>query len=83
MRGIDPVGTAVQTLTRHATVALVPVGLTLGGCSSGEQGSADSAAAKAADTSAASAAPAMFASAGATDSMKTPESVRYDADLDA
>lgn len=25
----------------------------------------------------------MFASAGATDSMKTPESVRYDADLDA
>ncbi len=40
--------------------------------------------AKAADTTAAAAAtPAMFASAGATDSMKTPESVRYDADLDA
>lgn len=50
-------------------------------CSSGEKASADSATAKAADT--AVAAPAMFASAGATDSMKTPESVRYDADLDA
>ena len=50
-------------------------------CSSSEKASADSATAKAADTTAA--APAMFASAGATDSMKTPESVRYDADLDA
>jgi len=50
-------------------------------CSSGEN-AADTSAAK--DTAAAaSAAPAMFASAGATDSMKTPESVRYDADLDA
>ena len=49
-------------------------------CSSGENASADSAAVKAADTAAA--APAMFASAGATDSMKTPESARYDADLD-
>ena len=56
----------------------------LGGCSSGEKASADSATTKAADTTAAAAAaPAMFASAGATDSMKTPESVRYDADLDA
>ena len=50
-------------------------------CSSGENASADSGAVKAADTAAA--APAMFASAGVTDSMKTPESVRYDADLDA
>ena len=49
-------------------------------CSSGES-AADTTAAKAAD-SAAPAAPAMFASAGATDSMKTPESVRYDADVD-
>jgi sugar lactone lactonase YvrE len=50
-------------------------------CSSGEN-AADTSAAR--DTAAAaSAAPAMFASAGATDSMKTPESVRYDADLDA
>jgi sugar lactone lactonase YvrE len=53
-------------------------------CSSGENASTDSAA-KTADTTAqaAAAAPAMFASAGATDSMKVPESVRYDADLDA
>jgi sugar lactone lactonase YvrE len=51
-------------------------------CSSAEKASTDSATAKVADT-AAPAAPAMFASAGATDSMKTPESVRYDADLDA
>ena len=53
----------------------------LAACSSGES-TADSAAATA-DTTAAAATPAMFASAGATDSMKTPESVRYDADLDA
>ena len=53
-------------------------------CSSGEKAGNDSASAKAADTTAtATATPAMFASAGATDSMKTPESVRYDADLDA
>jgi sugar lactone lactonase YvrE len=53
-------------------------------CSSGEKAGTDSAVAKAADTAAAApAAPALFASAGATDSMKTPESVRYDADLDA
>jgi len=53
-------------------------------CSSGENASTDSAA-KTADTTAqaAAAVPAMFASAGATDSMKVPESVRYDADLDA
>ena len=50
-------------------------------CSSGDS-TTDTAAVKAAD-SAAPAAPATFASAGATDSMKTPESVRYDADLDA
>ena len=50
-------------------------------CSQSDRGHADTAAAKAADTAAA--APAMYASAGATDSMKTPESVRYDADLDA
>ena len=55
--------------------------IALGACSSGEN-AADTTAAK--DTAATtSAAPAMFASAGATDSMKTPESVRYDADLDA
>jgi sugar lactone lactonase YvrE len=53
-------------------------------CSSGEKAGNDSASAKTADTTAAAAAtPAMFASAGATDSMKTPESVRYDAELDA
>jgi hypothetical protein len=53
-------------------------------CSSGENASSDTTG-KAADTTAqaAAAAPAMFASAGATDSMKVPESVRYDADLDA
>lgn len=53
-------------------------------CSKGENATTDTAA-KAADTTAqaAAAAPPMFASAGATDSMKVPESVRYDADLDA
>ena len=76
-------GTVVHALTRDTIVALVPVMLALAGCSSGEKASADSATAKSGDTAAASAAPAMFASAGATDSMKTPESVRYDADLDA
>ena len=52
-------------------------------CSPGENANRDTAA-KAADTTvqAAAAAPAAFASAGATDSMKVPESVRYDADLD-
>jgi sugar lactone lactonase YvrE len=56
----------------------------LAACSSGENATADSAAKAADTTAAAAAAPAMFASAGATtDSMKTPESVRYDADLDA
>jgi len=50
-------------------------------CSKSESANTDTAAARAADTAAA--APAMYASAGATDSMKTPESVRYDADLDA
>ena len=52
-------------------------------CSSGENANTDTAA-KAGDTTAqAAAGPAMFTSAGATDSMKVPESVRYDADLDA
>ena len=55
----------------------------LAGCSSREKPAADSTATKAADTTAATATPAMFASAGATDSLKAPESVRYDADLDA
>ena len=51
-------------------------------CSAREDATTDTTA-KATD-SAAAATPAMFASAGtATDSMKTPESVRYDADLDA
>ena len=50
-------------------------------CSKSDSANTDTTAAKAADTTAA--APAMYASAGATDSMKTPESVRYDADLDA
>src|SRR5690349_6429167 len=49
-------------------------------CSKSENAATDSTTAKADSTPAA---PAMFASAGATDSMKTPESVRYDADVDA
>jgi sugar lactone lactonase YvrE len=56
-----------------ATIALVA-------CSSGENATTDTTA-KGSDSAAG--APAMFASAGATDSMETPESVRYDADLDA
>ena len=59
----------------------VVLAITVTACSQSESGNTDTAAAKAADTAAA--APAMYASAGATDSMKTPESVRYDADLDA
>jgi sugar lactone lactonase YvrE len=52
-------------------------------CSSGENAATDTSAtaSKAADSAAT--APAMFASAGVTDSMMVPESVRYDADLDA
>ena len=52
-------------------------------CAKGENANTDSTA-NAGDTTAqaAAAAPAMFASAGATDSLKVPESVRYDADLD-
>ena len=68
----------VRNPHRHLSLVLA---ITVVGCSSSENASTDSAAAKASDT--AVAAPAMFASAGATDSMKTPESVRYDADLDA
>lgn len=71
----------------HSSFRATLVALTIASstaCSSGEKASTDSAVAKAADTAApAPAAPALFASAGATDSMKTPESVRYDADLDA
>lgn len=73
----------VFALRRDVVLVLTPIVLAPAGCSSGEKAGADSATAKAADTTAAAAAPAMFASAGATDSMKTPESVRYDADLDA
>src|SRR5215831_5594658 len=84
MGSIGPVGTAVHALFREATFALAAGVLALAGCSSGEKASTDSATAKAPDTTAAATAtPAMFASAGATDSMKTPESVRYDPDLDA
>ena len=72
----------IHALPGTFPLALVPVFIGLAGCSSGEKATTDSATTKAADTAAA-AAPAMFASAGATDSMKTPESVRYDADLDA
>jgi sugar lactone lactonase YvrE len=73
----------VYALRRDTVVVVTPIVLALTGCSSGEKASADSATATTTDTAAAAAAPAMFASAGATDSMKTPESVRYDADLDA
>src|SRR6478672_1333659 len=76
-------GTAVHVLTRGTTFAFAAVVFVLVGCSSGEKASTDSATAKAPDTAAAATAPTMFASAGATDSMKTPESVRYDAELDA
>ena len=72
----------IHALPRAVLLAPVPVFLVLAGCSSGEKANTDSADAKAADPPAAGT-PAMFASAGATDSMKTPESVRYDADLDA
>ena len=73
----------VYALRRETVVLVTPIVLALAGCSSSEKASADSATAKTTDTAAAVAAPAMFVSAGATDSMKTPESVRYDADLDA
>ena len=76
------IGNAVHALPRAAPLALLAVSVVLAGCSAGEKARTDSATTKAADTAAAAAAPAMFASAGATDSMKTPESVRYDADLD-
>ena len=62
-------------------IPLALIAATSVACSSGENASTDSATAKAADTAATT--PAMFASAGATDSMKTPESVRYNADLNA
>jgi sugar lactone lactonase YvrE len=72
--------------SRATSVAFMVAMVALAACSSGEKAattdSAATAAAKSTDTAAA-ATPALFASAGATDSMKTPESVRYDADLDA
>ena len=72
----------MNSIAREARCAkLGALLLVLAACSSGES-TTDTAAVKAAD-SAAPSAPAMFASAGATDSMKTPESVRYDADVDA
>lgn len=55
-------------------------GTIIAGCKPREQAPADTLATAAATTPTA---PAMFASAGATDSLQTPESVRYDADLDA
>jgi sugar lactone lactonase YvrE len=76
--------TIVRSIRVAAPAAVLFSVAVVAACSSGEKASADSSAAKAGDTTAAaSATPAMFASAGATDSMKTPESVRYDADLDA
>ena len=75
---------AFRPSSRARSIALLAV-IATGACSSGEKTPATDTgvtAAKAAD-SAATATPALFASAGATDSMKTPESVRYDADLDA
>ena len=70
----------VRSIRGAAPVALGLSLASFAACSSGEKTGGDSASA-AGDSAAA--APAMFASAGATDSMKTPESVRYDADLDA
>jgi sugar lactone lactonase YvrE len=64
----------------RGTHTLIMLAVFAAACSKSENATADSATAKADSTPAA---PAMFASAGATDSMKTPESVRYDADLDA
>jgi len=76
--------TIVRSIRVVTPIALLFSAAAFAACSSGEKATTDSAAAKAGDTTAAaSATPAMFASAGATDSMKTPESVRYDADLDA
>ena len=70
--------------TVRDSVSRIPLALAttvLVACSSGENAATDTTA-KAPDSAAA--VPAMFASAStATDSMKTPESVRYDADLDA
>ena len=71
----------MHRMTRERRYAELGALLVAAACSSGDS-TTDTTAAKAAD-SAAPAAPAMFASAGATDSMKTPESVRYDADVDA
>ena len=64
----------------RASLVLVAFGIA---CSSGENASTDTTAKADSTAQAAAAVPVMFASAGATDSMKVPESVRYDADLDA
>jgi sugar lactone lactonase YvrE len=69
----------MQRIVRDAC-RLTALAVLVTACSKPENATTDSATAKADSTPAA---PAMFASAGATDSMKTPESVRYDADLDA
>ena len=72
----------LKSLARASMLALAPSLISAAaGCSAGEKAATDTAVAKAVDSSAAT--PTMFASAGTTDSMKTPESVRYDADLDA
>jgi sugar lactone lactonase YvrE len=68
----------VRDARRTTPCAVILIAVATVGCSSGERAGADSAAGT--DTAAAS---ATFASAGATDSLMTPESVRYDADLDA
>jgi sugar lactone lactonase YvrE len=78
--------TTVRHPSRATAIALVSATVVaIVACSSGENVATtdtSTAAAKATD-SAATATPAMFAAAGATDSLETPESVRYDADLDA
>ena len=71
-----------DTVHLSSRATLVALASALAACSSGERAATtDSTIAKSAAS--APAAPALFASAGATDSMKAPESVRYDADLDA
>ena len=72
----------MKSFARATALALAPsLIIVAAGCSPGEKAATDTTTAKAADTAAAT--PAMLTSAGTTDSMKTPESVRYDADLDA
>jgi sugar lactone lactonase YvrE len=76
----------VRQSSRAIAIALVAVtAAALVACSSGEKAATTdtSAAVAKAPDSAATATPAMFAAAGATDSLKTPESAHYDSDLDA